>query len=69
MSGMMPDMMKDMPRDKMEMMFEMMRGMSPHMRDMSKCLEKGMVSEEDIKSMQDKISRMKKKMSELEMKK
>ena len=66
---MMPDMMKDVPRDKMEMISEMMKGMSPHMRDMSKCLGKGLVSEEDIKSMQDKISRMKKKMSELEMKK
>jgi hypothetical protein len=69
MMGMMPDMIKDMPRDKMEMMFEMIRGMSPHMRDMSKCLEKGMVSEEDMKRMQDKMTQMKKKMSELEMKK
>jgi hypothetical protein len=66
---MMPDMMKGMPRDKMEMMFEMMRGMPPHMSDMSKCLEKGMGSEEDIKNMQDKIAPMKKKMSALEMKK
>jgi hypothetical protein len=47
----MPDMMKDMPRDKMEMMSGMMKGMSQNMMDMSKCLEKGMVSEEDMKSM------------------
>jgi len=65
----MRDMMKDMPRDKMEMMSEMMKGMSQHMMDMSKCMKKGMVSEMDMKSMQDKMMQMKKKMSELEMKK
>ena len=58
-------MMKDMPRDKMEMMSEMMKGMSQHMMDMSKCLEKGMVSEKDMKSMQDKMAQMKKKMSKM----
>jgi len=51
------------------MMSEMMKGMSQHMMDMSKCLEKGMVSEKDMKSMQDKMAQMKKKMSEIEMKK
>ena len=60
-------MMKDMPRDKMEMMSEMIKEMSQHMMDMSKCLEKGMVSEKDMKSMQDKMMQMKKKMSEIEM--
>ena len=32
-------------------------------------VEKGMVSEKDMKSMQDKMAQMKKKISELEMKK
>jgi len=53
----------------MEMMSEMMKGMSQHMMDMSKCMKKGMVSEMDMKSMQDKMMQMKKKMSEHEMKK
>jgi len=51
------------------MMSGMMKGMSKQMMDMSKCLEKGMVSEKDMKRMQDKMAQMKKKMSELEMKK
>ena len=53
----------------MKMMSEMMKGMSQHMMNISKCLEKGMVSEMDMKSMQDKMMQMKKKMSEMEMKK
>ena len=53
----------------MEMMSEMMKGMSQHMMDMSKCLEKRTVSEKDMKSMQDRMMQMKKKMSEIEMKK
>ena len=47
----------------------MMKGMSQHMMNISKCLEKGMVSEKDMKSMQDKMMQMKKKMSEIELKK
>ena len=54
-------MMKDMPRDKMEMMSEMMKGMSKQMMDMPKCLEKGMVSEKDMKSMWDEMMQMQKK--------
>jgi len=56
-------------RDKMKRMSEMMKGMSQHMMNISKCLEKGMVSEKDMKSMQDKMMQMKKKMSEIELKK
>ena len=58
-----------MPRVKTEMMSEMTKGMSQHMMDMSKCLEKGMVSEKDMKGMRDKMMQMQKKMSEIEMKK
>jgi hypothetical protein len=47
----------------------MMKGVSKQMMDMSECLGKGMVSEKDMKSMQDKMMQMQNKMSELEMKK
>jgi hypothetical protein len=57
------------PRVKTEMMSEMTKGMSQHMMDMSKCLEKGTASEKDMKRLQDKMMQMKKKMSEIEMKK
>ena len=47
----------------------MMKGMSQQMMDMSKMMGKGTASERDMKSMQDKMDQMQKKMSELEMKK
>ena len=56
----MPDMMKDVPRDKMEMISEMMKGMSPHRRDMSYCLEKGLVPTKDMKRLRDKMRQMQK---------
>ena len=51
------------------MMSEMTKGMSQHMMDMSKCLGKGMVSDMNMKSMQDKMDQVQKKMSEVEKKK
>ena len=36
------------------------------MVDMAKCLEKGIISEKDMKSMQDEMMQMHKKMSEIE---
>ena len=37
----------------------MMKGVSKQMMDMSECLGTGMVSEKDMKSMQDKMMQMK----------
>jgi hypothetical protein len=68
--GKMPNMMmKDMPPpDIRKMMFEIMKNMSQQMMDMSKIMEKGTVSEKEMKMMQDEMMQMQKRMSELEMK-
>jgi hypothetical protein len=44
----------------MEMMSGMMKAMSKQMMDMSYCLEKGVVSTKDMKSMRDKMMPMQK---------
>jgi ABC-type Fe3+-hydroxamate transport system substrate-binding protein len=49
-------------------MFEIMKHMSQQMMDMSKIMEKGKASKEEMKMMLDKMAQIQKKMSDLEMK-
>lgn len=68
MAGMMhhmAEMMKDMPANKMKMMTEMMEDMSHQMIEISKMIEKGMVSEDDMKRMNDKMIQMRNRMTNM----
>jgi hypothetical protein len=73
MSGMMARMPKMMtkvmpPPDTREMIFEIMKDMSIQMMAMSRVMEKGTASDKEIKTMQDKMAQIEKRMGELEMK-
>jgi cob(I)alamin adenosyltransferase len=56
------------PPDIRETMFGIMKDMSLQMMDISKIMEKGEASEEEMKMMKDKMARIQKRMEELEAK-
>ena len=72
MSGMMGEMsgmMKEMPAGRMKAMSGMMGDLSRQMMEMSKVMHRGKASGKEMKKLQDRVTEMEKRMSEMKMKK
>lgn len=66
MMGKMSGMMKDISKDKMKQMSPFMKQMSNQMMDMSKTMEKGMMSDKEMKNLRDRMGKMQNMMLGLE---
>jgi len=60
---------KDMPTDKMKQMSALMKDMSGALMEMSRVMGNGKATEKEMKMIQDDMTKMQKKMSDLETKK
>lgn len=69
MMGKASDMMNNMPKDRMKHMAPFMHKMSGQMMEMSKMMEKGTMSETDMKKLKDHMGKLQNMMTDLEKKK
>lgn len=69
MMGNVSGMMNNMPRDRMKHMAPLMKQMSGHMMEMSKMMDKGTMTEKDMKKLREHMGKLQNMMTDIEKKK